>query len=159
MVFDKKENHRLRTSSNGATQTLLMVSEFFPYIKILQETLKKPNIAVRTSSTWWGYTLYSGSVSIDQFITTPWSFDDSRAFVKKHRGNSILLSKTWDIPEARIKNYLCHSEPSLCDRKAYSEDRAEYLECEQYWDFLTALGGIEPQTELHQLNLNDQKNA
>lgn len=81
--------------------------------------------------------------------------------IAQWKGNSELFAKVWDVPVERIRHYLVNwgyrnlddGQFTFCLKgKAYSTDQFEYGNHEQFFDFLEAIGGVEP-SEYHSINL------
>lgn len=153
----------LRTSHNGETHTV-----YIPY-QHQAETIYCHEIGGRLKLPWielriqdgaiWDYSLYKGDQNLDNFSVCPQYCDlgvDAQS-LEAQRGNPQVLAEAWSIPVARIEKYMVNwgikvdEDEGICDfqrtGKAYPTDKNEYGDEFQMFDFLEALGGIEPNEE------------
>lgn len=102
----------------------------------------------------WDYSLYEGANDVDEFSTLPeyWE-DDEQAAEKKDLGNPDLLARLWNVPKERVERYVRHwgMEPlddgvfdTKLKGKAYDSDKHGYGSIYQMFDFLSALGAVDP---------------
>ena len=157
----------LRTTHQGEVHTL-----YLPYLsgadyllcRLLGAALDAPWIETRIQEgTLWEYSLYRGAVHVDDFSTLPeyWDDEDAEA-VARQAGDSEKLARVWGVPRERIDRYLRHwgmiavNESMFRSRlegKAYEMDANEYGSIYQMFDFLTALGALDPMAhgKLHRI--------
>lgn len=97
----------------------------------------------------WDYSLRYGSLHLDNFSTLPEYWDDDPLLILAAKGRPELLAEAWQIPIEAINKYLVHwgmeenEENETYDTKltgkAYADDKAEYGDYEQMFDFLKKL--------------------
>jgi hypothetical protein len=153
-----KPDEDLRTTHAGRVHTV-----YLPYLsgadylicRLVGASLDVPWIETRIQEgSLWDYSLYSGPKHVDQFSTLPeyWEENDEQA-AEKDLGDPGLLARLWDVPKERIERYLRHwgLEPLDDERyetklrgKAYDSDKNEYGSIHQMFDFLSALGAVDP---------------
>jgi hypothetical protein len=164
---DGEPHEDLRTTHQGDVHTV-----YLPYLsgadyllcRLLGEVLEVPWIEARTQEgVLWDYSLYRGSTNVDNFSTLPdyWDEDDAAAF-DQNRGDPEKLASVWRVPEQRIERYLRHwgmestGESIFRPRlkgKAYETDENDYGSIYQMFDFLAALGSLDPMAhgKLHRI--------
>jgi hypothetical protein len=105
----------------------------------------------------WEYALYRGDRCLDRFIVAPEYWDDSARFIAQRGGNPGVLSEAWGVPIERLQRYLVNWQMRDIDDdtfefgltgKAYPEDRFDYGNFNQVFDFLRVLGGADPTNTL-----------
>jgi hypothetical protein len=153
----------LRTTHHGNVHTV-----YLPYLsgadyllcRLVGAALEIPWMEIRIQEgTLWDYSLSDGATDVDQFSTLPeyWEQD-----VDEYRGNPGLLARLWQIPQERVERYLRHwgvvpIEEGIFETvlkgKAYETDENEYGVIYQMFDFLGALGAIDPMAhgKLHRM--------
>ncbi|MBL1225866.1 hypothetical protein [Enterococcus sp. BWR-S5] len=100
-------------------------------------------------SDYWGYTLYDNGKEVDMFCTRPyWSLSNpSLEELQKYSGNSVVLSKYFNVEEDSIKNYLVSwPEETEGQGKAYPDDKHSQEDW-QILDFMEKLGYQYPEEE------------
>lgn len=110
----------------------------------------------------WDYSLHRGFELLDNFSTYPqyWEESDDPITSLARRGNPEMISLVFGVPIPEFDRYLKHwysdwDEASEEYRfklqgKAYPNDRSEYRNYEQLWDFLQCIGIHDPASGLHQ---------
>lgn len=131
------------------------------FCKELGRILAVPWIEVRIQDgDLWDYTLFQGSEMADNFGPWPeyWEDPEEPLFAQwKARlvGHPEVLARQWDIPIEEIERYVRQWNPIddpedeysfrfELEGKAYPTDQYEYGDCDQFYDFIRALGGQEP---------------
>lgn len=159
--WDRKHAERevdLRTTHQADVHTV-----FMPYLRgsadgmlchLVGAALYAPWIEARIQEgTLWDYSLFNGAKHVDQFSTLPEYWGDEDMNLDEYRGNATLLAELWSVPLERVDRYLRNwgmqpLEEGIFDTvlkgKAYDSDRSEYGEIHQMFDFLAALGAIDP---------------
>lgn len=104
----------------------------------------------------WDYSIFRGFEHLDQFSTFPqyWENEEDPVTILAKRGNPELVSLIFDTPIARFEPYLKHwrsgwnpetqSHKHKLQGKAFPDDRCEYGNYEQLWDFLDSIGIHDP---------------
>ncbi|MCE9611872.1 MAG: hypothetical protein K8R23_16870 [Chthoniobacter sp.] len=101
----------------------------------------------------WEYRLYRADRCLDNFSVAPQYWTDSKEFTAQRRGNPRLLSETWGTPVEELQRYIADWQMRDIDDdtfefalkgKAYPHDRSDYGAPNQVFDFLQALGGMDP---------------
>jgi hypothetical protein len=147
-----------RTSHNHDVHTVYMPylsGADYLFCEAVGTRLSVPWLELRVQeSSHWDYSLYRGSENLDNFSTLPEYWDDDQARVASQRGNPPLLAAAWGVALPKIDNYLkqwgyvLNDDDGLYDTilcgKAYPNDEFEYGDFWQIYDFLRALGGLDP---------------
>lgn len=148
----------LRTTHCGVVHTV-----YIPYLsgadtllcRLVGAALDVPWIETRIAEgSLWEYSLYRGVAHVDQFSTMPeyWDETDTQT-VEQNIGNPDLLAEVWQIPRERVERYLLHwgMEPvddatfrAKLKGRAYADDQHDYGSIWQMFDFLAALGAMDP---------------
>lgn len=152
----------LRLGSTPTVQTLYLPYgacdwQFFQQIST---ALNAPLMELRIQEgSLWDYALQLGDKGIDNFSTLPqyWEGpeDTDEEELQRWAGKPKVLADLWQVPLESIDRYLVNwgmqSDPNdsgiyhtLMNGKAYPSDQHPYGECQQMFDFLKALGGVEP---------------
>lgn len=153
-----KPREDLRTAHAGEVHTV-----YLPYLsgagyllcRLVGAALDVPWIETRIQEgSLWDYSLYSGAKHVDQFSTLPEYWEEyAEQAAEKDLGNPDLLARLWNVSKERVERYIRHwgMEPrddGLFDTKlkgkAYDSDVDEYGSIYQMFDFLRALGGVDP---------------
>lgn len=158
----------LRLGSTPTVQSL-----YLPYgacdlrlLERLGERLDAPRLELRIQEgTLWDYVLYVDTRCVDTFSTLPeyWEFPEELSDEKRldWAGQPPVLARIWQLPVATIEPYLVHwgicvdpndsgSFHTRREGKARDADTYGYGQYDQMFDFLAALGGVEP-IEQHRL--------
>lgn len=152
----------LRLGSTPAVQSVYALNDAcdWSFFTNISETLNLPVMELRIQDgSLWDYALYLGNETLDTFSTLPQYWDISDEPDEKEllewAGKPKLIAYLWKVPLERIARYMVNwgwepdpedpdSYRHLLDGKAYPEDESTYGECGQMFDFLRALGGMEP---------------
>lgn len=167
IVWDRpgdEPDQDLRTFHSGEVHTLYVPYQGVDYIfcQKLGELGRLHWIEVRIQEgSHWDYALHEGGVVVDQFSTDPDYFHEPHD--QAHlAGDAAKLAAYWRIPLVKIDRYLRpwgrrrideDTHEYILSDKAYPEDEAGCGNCDQFFDFVRALGGRYPDQEAHTIRL------
>lgn len=120
----------------------------WPFFRELGLILDCPMMQLRLQEGMiWDYSLRKGEQDLDRYSVCPqyWGSDVNP---KKWKGNPSVLASTWNIPVNSIERYFVQwplpwlpwsKRTFKIKGKAYPEDKSEYGDANQFFDFARAL--------------------
>lgn len=151
-----------RLGSTATTQTIYLDTAGYGFCHKIGELSGLPWMELRIQEgSLWDYSLMLGAEDVDRFSTWPEYWEDPDEFtdeawqaeMDKRRGNPAQLAELFELPQASIENYLrpwlepharTEKNPVWRRGKAYPHDEFKYGNYDQCFDFLRALGAVEP---------------